>query len=188
MDAPQSTTIDLVPIYLAGRKDLIGRLVERVGQRFRMPVRARNRWFDPEAAYDLSRGQYNSRLMLKLLLADPATPATRVIGVTSVDLFTPVLTYVFGEAQLNGRAAVVSCHRFQPEAYGLGANEALLFARLETETVHELGHTFGLLHCNDVDCVMHASTYVEEIDLKSASFCTVCLRQLISHEALAQPA
>ena len=188
MDPPQTTTIDLVPIYLAGRKELIEHLVARLRETFRVPVRARNRWFDPETAYDLSRGQYNARLMLKLLLADPATPATRVVGVTSVDLFTPVLTYVFGEAQLDGRAAVVSCHRFQPEAYGLAADDALVFSRLEIETVHELGHTFGLLHCNEADCVMHASTYVEEIDLKSAYFCTACLRRLTRHEVLTQTA
>jgi archaemetzincin len=178
MDPPVAPPLDLIPIYLAQERDLIGRLAERIEHKFHMPVRVRRRWFDPETAYDGSRGQYNSRIMLKMLLADPEGNALKVIGVTSVDLFTPVLTYVFGEGQLDGRVAVVSSHRLRPEAYGLPESEALVFARLEIETVHELGHTFGLLHCFDPSCVMHASTYVEEIDLKSPEFCTECLRAM----------
>ena len=91
-----------------------------------------------------------------------------------MDLFTPVLTYVFGEAQLEGRAAVVSCHRLRSEAYGLPPNPRLLYDRLHKEAVHELGHTFGLLHCSSVGCVMRASRYSEEIELKEAAFCERC--------------
>jgi archaemetzincin len=40
--------------------------------------------------------------------------------------------------------------------------------------VHELGHAFGLVHCRDQRCVMRASTYVEEVDLKDAGFCDAC--------------
>jgi archaemetzincin len=93
-----------------------------------------------------------------------------------VDLFNPVLTYVFGEAQLSARGAVVSSRRLRPEMYGLPENVPLLQARLETEAVHELGHTFGLLHCLEPTCVMHASSYVEEIDLKESRFCPGCLQ------------
>jgi archaemetzincin len=180
--------LDLIPIYLAQQRELIERLAERVRYKFRMPVRVRRRWFDPETAYDRSRGQYNSRVLLKLLLADPGHDASKVIGVTSVDLFTPVLTHVFGEGQLDGRVAVVSAHRLRPEAYGLPEDEGLVFSRLETETVHELGHTFGLLHCFEPSCVMHASTYVEEIDLKSPEFCTDCLRALADRSHAGQSA
>jgi archaemetzincin len=98
-----------------------------------------------------------------------------VVGVTAVDLFVPVLTYVFGEAQLGGRAVVVSTHRLRPEAYGLPADDELVAARTEKEALHELGHTWGLRHCHAPDCVMRASTYAEEIDLKPAALCDRCL-------------
>ena len=113
-------------------------------------------------------------------LADlPAAPTSgRVLCVIGVDLFAPVLTYVFGEAQLDGRAAVVSIHRLRSELYGLPADDDLLSRRLEKEALHELGHTYGLLHCRLQSCVMHASTYVEEIDLKSAAFCDACARRI----------
>jgi archaemetzincin len=102
----------------------------------------------------------------------------RILAVTSVDLFIPVLTYVFGEAQLGGPAAVVSTNRLRSEKYGLPPDPETLISRLEKEAVHELGHTFGLFHCSEPACVMHASTYVEEIDPKEASFCATCLQAL----------
>ena len=108
------------------------------------------------------------------LLRDAPRDTARVLGVTAVDLFIPVLTFVFGEAQLEGRAAVVSTYRLDSEIYGLPADPELLFERLCKEAVHELGHTYDLMHCHESRCVMLSSTYVEEIDLKSDQFCSRC--------------
>lgn len=167
--------IDVVPIYFTDKDETLRRLGAALELDFHTTVRYRNPWFDPEAAFDQGRGQYRAALLLKALLDDPqADPADRVLGVTGVDLFTPVLTYVFGEAQLNGRAAVVSCHRLRSEAYGLAENPKLLYDRLHKEAVHELGHTYGLLHCRTIGCVMGASAYAEEIELKAAAFCDRC--------------
>ena len=102
--------------------------------------------------------------------------AGRVLGVTGVDLFIPVLTYVFGEAQVYGPAAVVSTHRLQPTVYGLPDDPGLFYRRLLTEAIHELGHTHGLLHCLEPGCAMGSSTYVEEIDLKRPALCPTCRR------------
>jgi archaemetzincin len=169
-------TLDLVPIYLSDREEWLRSLAGTLERTFAMTVHVRPPWFDPEDSFDPSRGQYNSTRLLELLLGTGAAVGRKVLGVTSVDLFIPILTYVFGEAQLDGTAAVVSTHRLVAEAYGLKPDEALLRDRLAKEAVHELGHTFGLVHCADARCVMHASTYVEEIDLKSELFCAACLR------------
>lgn len=167
--------IDLVPIYFTDQDETLQRLGAALELDFRTAVRYRNPWFDPEAAFDAGRGQYRATLLLKSLLEDPQTDrAERVLGVTGIDLFTPVLTYVFGEAQLAGRAAVVSIHRLRPEAYGLAPDPRLLYERLHKEAVHELGHTFGLMHCRSIGCVMRASPYAEEIELKSVGFCDRC--------------
>ena len=91
-----------------------------------------------------------------------------------MDLYIPVLTFVFGEAQLADGGAVVSTHRLRQEFYGLPANPELLHVRLLKEALHELGHTYGLRHCPDYTCVMSASNGVERIDLKQAEFCTHC--------------
>jgi len=168
--------LDVVPLYLADRIEWLDHLIAVLAERFTVDVRVRAARFDPESSFDPSRGQYDSTRLLRQLLDSSGADGGRILGVTTVDLFVPVLTYVFGEAQLGGRAAIVSSHRLATEIYGMDANEPLVIDRLSKEAVHELGHTFGLVHCPDPGCVMHASTYVEEIDLKPSTFCTRCLR------------
>jgi archaemetzincin len=98
----------------------------------------------------------------------------RVLGVTDVDLFVPVLRFVFGEAQLAGVAALVSVHRLRQEFYGELPDADLAAERLLKEALHELGHTFGLKHCGDWDCVMSASHSIERVDVRSAWYCPNC--------------
>ena len=133
---------------------------------------------DPGAAYNISRNQYYStQLILSMLEANPHHNG-RLLGITSLDLYVPVLTYVFGEAQLDGRCAVISFHRLDEVFYGFPPNPRLLEERLHKEAIHELGHTFGLLHCESYECIMHSSTAVEEVDVRPIDFCTECGRVL----------
>jgi archaemetzincin len=130
------------------------------------------------SVYDDSRLQYNSTdLIRELLKRFPSSPS-KVVGITSVDLFVPILTYVFGEAHLDGTAAVVSTYRLDNAVYGLEPDPILFFQRSLTEIVHELGHTYGLYHCKNQECAMHSSTAVEDIDLKNAMLCEECKKQI----------
>ena len=136
-----------------------------------------------DSYYDAQRGQYNSTSIIGHLLdryrfADAASP-TKILGVAGQDLFIPILTYVFGEAQLGGLIGVVSYYRLPNERYGLPANGRLFSERLLKEAMHELGHTYGLIHCRALNCVMHISTYVEDIDTKPAAFCRDCEQKLL---------
>jgi archaemetzincin len=133
---------------------------------------------DPSFAFDMYRNQYNSTSIISAFVRRFEKHEGKVVGITSVDFFVPVLTYVFGEAQLDGPIAVVSSYRLDDTLYGLPDNPKLLEERLIKEVVHELGHTFGLIHCHDYRCVMHSSTAVEEIDVKSGRFCPACDDQL----------
>jgi archaemetzincin len=94
--------------------------------------------------------------------------------VTTRDLFIPVLTFVFGQAQLGGRLGVVSLARLKQEFYGLPENRDVFLQRAAKEALHEAGHLFGLVHCADHECAMALSTGVRQIDLKQASFCSPC--------------
>ncbi|MFZ3200290.1 MAG: archaemetzincin family Zn-dependent metalloprotease [Candidatus Acidiferrales bacterium] len=125
-------------------------------------------------AFNMSRRQYSSTEILARMANHATSETWRLLGVTSVDLYIPVLTFVFGEAQLQGMSAIVSTYRLHQEFYGLPSDERLLDQRLLKEAVHELGHTLGLTHCENVECAMAASHAVEWIDLKSGHFCSKC--------------
>ena len=66
--------------------------------------------------------------------------------------------------------------------YGLPHDSELLVDRLVKESVHEVGHTFDLTHCEDYSCAMAPSHAVEWIDLKEATLCSSC--QARAHEAV----
>ena len=111
----------------------------------------------------------------------PANPgrASRVLGVTEVDLAIPMLSFLFGQAQLDGPIAVVSLCRLRQEFYGLPADESLLRERTSKEVLHELGHTFGLAHCSERKCVMSLATHVDLVDAKVERYCARCGLQLV---------
>ncbi|MGA2147608.1 MAG: archaemetzincin family Zn-dependent metalloprotease [Bryobacteraceae bacterium] len=140
---------------------------------FRVPCRIAQAGTDVRFARDQHRGQFYSTAILDQLERTIDNGA-RVLGVGACDLYVPVLTFVFGEARLDGNCAVVSTARLAEEFYGLPARPALLRQRLLKEAVHELGHTFGLRHCPDWRCVMTSSHAVERLDVKTAEFCAKC--------------
>lgn len=155
-----------------------GRVVEGAGRVLGHQVEAVDIEMDLPRYYSADRGQYNATLILAALLRFRSDPASKIVGITRVDLFIPVLTFVFGQAQLDGPGALVSTHRLRNEYYGLPRNRERLVERTVKEVVHELGHSFGLVHCRDYNCVMHAATYVEDVDLKPSTFCPSCLSLL----------
>lgn len=129
---------------------------------------------DPDFAFHPGRGQFHSTDILRRMSAAVRADSTRLLGITEVDLFIPILTFVFGEAQMGDSCAIVSFYRLRQEFYGLPPDAPLLEQRLLKEAVHELGHTLGLAHCDDYRCAMAPSHGVEWIDLKGSFFCAGC--------------
>lgn len=170
--------IRLIPLHPVST-ELIGSLILPLRSIFRTEVTIEPQMDSiVDGVFDESRGQYNStEIIVELLRCYPTTKA-KLVGITSVDLFVPVLTYVFGEAQLDGPACVVSTYRLDDTIYGLVPDPSTFFERSLKETIHELGHTYGLIHCRNFNCAMHASTTAEDIDLKAAGLCEECLKKL----------
>jgi archaemetzincin len=159
--------------------NLLEGLAASLARVFDGPCQIRPELFDVSFALDSGRQQYYSTAILQRL-ERRCDPDARILGVASCDLFVPVLTFVFGEAQLDGNCATVSLARLREEAYGMAPRENLLRERLLKEAVHELGHTFGLRHCPDWQCVMTSSHAVERLDIKGAEFCAACRKVVFS--------
>jgi len=169
--------IYIVPIGL--EDDAYLETLERfIFDTFHVKTRRREAEISLQDAYDPHRRQYNSSLLLRQLITNPPREAEKILGVVDVDLFIPILTFVFGEAQLKGIGAVVSTHRLHNRFYGLAEDRDVTIERLFKEAIHELGHTFGLVHCLQPQCVMNSSTYVENIDQKPSEFCPVCQKSI----------
>ena len=127
-------------------------------------------------AHHPERNQYHSTQLLEHLPRYSAR-GELIVGVTGHDLYIPILTFVFGEAHVGGTCAVVSYHRLTQEFYGLPPDRQLLIDRLVKEIIHEAGHTAGLHHCDDYECVMAPSHAVEWVDMKGGAFCDRCISQ-----------
>jgi archaemetzincin len=168
--------VNLIHILPIGETD--GRLLNPLAVALSAELTARCEIFDqvldPHPAFHVGRQQYFSTEILARMQDCLAPGSWRLLGVTSLDLYVPILTFVFGEAQLNGTCALVSTHRLRQEFYGLPPDLELLQQRLLKEAVHELGHTLSLTHCEDHRCAMARSHTVEWIDLKGSSLCGDC--------------
>jgi len=118
--------------------------------------------------YNPLRGQYSAEVVLWTL---SRRHTGRVLGVVSEDIYAEPMNFVFGLAELRGRAAVVSTFRLRhPE-------RRRFRERLLKEALHELGHTLGMRHCTS-PCVMSFSNSLAEVDEKSTEFCQEHLRML----------
>jgi archaemetzincin len=163
----------VIALWWIGEDEVDEAAVDRVrrdlAHQFEQPVVRWRGHGRPTGTLDLKRGQHSSREVLKWLVGERPPGAARVIGLTDVDLFIPVLTFVFGEAQLGGPAAVVSTARLIDPI-----SPARTLERVSKECVHELAHTFGLVHCSTPLCVMTRSTSVQAVDGKRGALCDDC--------------
>lgn len=135
---------------------------------------------DIEFAYHFSRNQYHSTAILQAMDQGMQENYLKALALTDVDLFIPILTHVFGEAQMGGRAGIISTYRLWDALPTTDVHQAFL-NRLTKEAVHELGHTFNLRHCSDPACLMHYCRRMADVDHKSETFCRYC-RILLDEE------
>jgi len=157
---------------------LLAWLQQALFEKFRVAAEILSPALDPAFALHAERQQFHSSEILHAMQRYVGKNTWRLLGVTERDLYIPILTFVFGEAQMGGSSAIVSYRRLTQEFYGLPPDLDLLANRLLIESVHELGHTLHLTHCDDFRCAMAASHAVEWIDIKDSGFCEDCLAKV----------
>jgi len=159
-------------------RDILEKTAESVIYEFRCSVSIRDGHMDLSEYFDAARRQYDGNALIKVVQSLSFPDSDKTLAFFNVDLFVPILTFIFGQAYLGGSAGIVSMYRLDNKRYGLLTDNQLLLERLIKETIHELGHMVGLIHCREPLCVMRSSTYVEDIDQKSRHLCHKCRSEL----------
>lgn len=154
--------------------DNLSRYFNSLEEIFSFPIKMGQKYEIPSYAFEPKRQQYYAHKIISELLTTTPDDAVKVLGITDVDLCTPVLEYVFGAAQLNGRVAITSCYRLRQKFYHLPDDDGLFYLRLKKIIIHELGHCFGMVHCDDLNCVMYLSNNIFTLDNKRDNFCLRC--------------
>jgi archaemetzincin len=129
----------------------------------------------PTAAFNPSRKQFSGPHLLDRL---PHLESAQVLGVAHVDLFTPGLNFIFGQADYRTKRAIIALPRLRQSFYGLQEDRQLFLSRAAKEAVHEVGHLYGLAHCPDRSCVMAFSNSLKDTDYKKQEFCFHCLQKI----------
>ena len=139
--------------------------------------------FPMTRSFRSERDQYDAEILLKDLRKFMPLGVDRAVFMMREDVFAGRLSFVFGVAM--GGACLVSTARLDPRFYGeknMEKARALFIDRVIKEVVHELGHTFGLPHCDDKKCVMVFSNSITDVDYKGADFCKYCSKALYRKE------
>ncbi|NPA58223.1 MAG: archaemetzincin family Zn-dependent metalloprotease [Aquificae bacterium] len=152
-------------------------LTEKLQEIFSLPVLWERPVPLPPEGFDPVRKQYLASFFLTYLL--PLQQGDNIVlGIVSQDLYEPGLNFVFGVASPKTRTAVISTYRLHNSFYGLPEDENLFQERVLKEAVHEIGHTLGLGHCPNPECVMHFSNSILDTDRKSYLFCPSCYEKV----------
>lgn len=161
-------------------KKVIQQIQNDIKKNFQCSVISRECTLGIAKYYNPGRRQYDANAILNYISDLKPESALKSIGLFRIDIYIPILTYIFGQAMLDGQAGIASLYRLRNELYGLDPDNDLLINRFRKVIQHEIGHMFGLIHCHHPECVMRSSTYMEDIDQKERKFCSTCIEQLHS--------
>ena len=126
------------------------------------------------------RSQFDARALLSVASIRLPADAHSMLVLVNVDLYVlREQQYAFGWSTLHNRLGVVGFSRLDPgDGAAAGAAAARLLRRGLGIAVHEVGHMFGLGHCQHFCCVMNGISDLVELDATPLRLCPLCLRKL----------
>ena len=177
MKNSKNTLIGVVPV--GDIPELASQVVAaHISGYLNLPVQICQPLEHPAYAYDEKRLQYNAAAILKALSAIKFEDYFKVMAILNVDIFIPIFEYLFGEAKVGGKCALVSLFRLSENTDGKSPQPSLVFERAAKVALHELSHLFNLLHCEDARCLMHFTGGIEELDKTPFLFCRYCSKYI----------
>ena len=172
MSTPLKNSIIISPIGDPD-EEILGQIDKEIKRVFTFPTKISPLLHEIEFSFDRERNQYHSTTILERLADRAPIQGIKVLAITHLDLFIPILTHVYGEAQLGGKGCIVSTYRLKEGLSPLSGHKTFE-RRLVKEAIHELGHTFGLRHCKESTCIMHYCRSLRDVDGKSDNLCRYC--------------
>lgn len=135
-----------------------------------------------DSEYDSEERKYDAIQVKKRLITHGKNKNYyRILGVMNIDILTKASKFLYGVADLPKNksfgGALISITRLREEFYGRKENTAQFEQRVLKEAIHELGHTFGLKHCENL-CVMRSSNSLVDTDRKPPKFCEECANRI----------
>lgn len=126
--------------------------------------------------------QYDARGLLDRAARRLPANAHSMLLLVNVDLYVfEGQRYAFGWSTLRNRLGVVGFSRLDPGAHsGFSPAEVpgVVLRRGLRVAVHEVGHMFGLGHCQAFRCLMNGVLDLKELDQAPMRLCPLCLRKL----------
>ena len=98
-------------------KEIIDKIAFDVERIYHYPVHFKQCSLDISNFYHPGRRQYDANQILKTISENSPEGYIKTIGLLRVDLFIPILTYIFGQAYLKGNIAIASLYRLRNELY-----------------------------------------------------------------------
>jgi archaemetzincin len=138
----------------------------------------------PSNAYYKPRSRYKANKVLDYLIAIKSNKYDKVLALTNDDISAEVKGYkdwgVIGLAYLGNSACIVSTYRLGKQKVSSNTFKS----RLAKASLHELGHTLGLPHCDKADyCFMNdAKGKVSTIDRAGLTLCDHCQKQILIYQ------
>ncbi|KAJ0015805.1 hypothetical protein NQD34_014095 [Periophthalmus magnuspinnatus] len=162
---------------------------------------------ETRCSFRINNSSHNLQILtgdlLTFLRSRKPKDAFCIIGITMIDLYPKdSWNFVFGQASLSSGMGVFSFARYDDnfyrsyagrlkkqqklkkddysvfDGYYIPTISSTLLLRSSKTMTHEIGHMFGIRHCQWLSCVMQGSNHLEESDRRPLDFCPICLRKL----------